>query len=122
MSAENPNQRSEQSLEEQEWQGQRWEYLIFKTHRSMREASALGKIKSKGIFSSKEQLDPVADHYDQKIKGLKTEQEGRASLTDILNLVGNDGWELVTGVNAFYLDRTGDAFLIFKRPLVTPEE
>ncbi len=124
MSAEHVGEapESQSSEEHREWQGQRWEHLVVETHPTMAEGYILGRIKSKGIFSSSEQLDPVADYYNQRIKSLAKEQEEGAALTDVLNLVGNDGWELVTGVNAFSLDGTGKAFLIFKRLIITSEE
>ena len=117
-----PNDSEPPSPEQQEWRGQKWEYLVLSTYLPDG-ANVSGRTIPKGILGlSSKQLDPIADHYNQKIEGLKKEKEVEASLTDVLNLLGNDGWEVVTGLNDSSLDGTGSPFLFLKRPIVSLKE
>ncbi len=113
-----PGEPEPSNPEQQEWQGQKWEYLVLETWDSIRGISPLGKIKPKGLFVDGEEVDPVAKHYKDKIKNLQ--EAGGDSRREVLNLFGADGWELVTAVPETEL-KTGKVFLLLKRPIITSE-
>ncbi|KKR39051.1 hypothetical protein A2376_02565 [Candidatus Woesebacteria bacterium RIFOXYB1_FULL_47_31] len=114
MSAENPNEQLSQGPEQQEWQGQGWEYLIISL---MGEKSIYVESRvNQRWFGGSVENDDIIKEYNEKFRRLKDSPKGR-SLRDCFNLLGNDGWELVVGVAASDIENVvGRTALIFKRP------
>jgi len=104
------------SPEQQEWQGQKWEYLLLESGENGYDISPLGRIKSKGLFADGEEVDPVSKHYKNKIKNLKREV-GDDCRRETLNLFGTDGWEVVAVVPNTGIRGSGRLVLFLKRPL-----
>jgi hypothetical protein len=121
MSAEQISGEPEPSNpEQQEWQGQKWEYLLLESGESGRGISPLGRMKSRGLFADGEEFDPLSKHYKNKIKNLRR-KVGDDSRRETLNLFGTDGWELVAVVPNIKFDHPNKFILFLKRPLQDQE-
>ena len=109
MSTENPSGQSPQGPEQKEWQGQRWEYLFVQL--SINSIEVVGRRNAIGI-KGKPSPDPLVERYNQMIDEHRKEISGE-SVRDHLNLLGNDGWEVIAaGTNLTYT-----LSLVLKRPL-----
>lgn len=109
MSAENPNQRLEQSPEQHSWQGQKWEYLI-----------ALAGIEFGYLYFIGEDKNPIAQRYNEEIEKIRKKEGRLPHATETLKTLGENGWETVVGVAQHgLLDQT---YLVFKRPLPQKED
>ncbi len=108
------------SPEQQEWQGQKWEYLLLESSESGWGISPLGRMKSRGLFTDGEEVDPISKHYKNKTKNLR-KKVGDDSRREILNLFGTDGWELVAVVPNIEFDHPIKFILFLKRPLQDQE-
>jgi hypothetical protein len=102
MSAENPSKRPVQNPEQQEWQGQKWEYL------------------AASVFPNRIHIDSpnlLAKQYNEKVGKKKT------SVADDLNILGSDGWEVITWVDDPRRGLLTDStfLLILKRPVPSSE-
>ena len=72
MGAENHHEPGPQGPEQQEWQGQRWEYLVLEVvpadpHRLQIKARRVGE----RLFASGEIVDPIAKSYNKKFEELE---------------------------------------------------
>lgn len=96
-----------------------WEYLVIRLgiddDTLASSIRVVGKTKPKGLFSS-EELDPLAEQYNRGIENLQKESGQEVSLVEVLNLLGNDGWEIASAANARSDYGSGRPFLFLKRP------
>mgnify|MGYP001563339410 CR=1 FL=1 len=115
MSAENPSGLLPQGPEPQEWQGQRWEYLVVKPIEDNK-LKVLGRIEWKFLKGDTEK-DTVADFYNKRFGA--PGEEG-LSIKESLNLLGQDGWEMAGATPTYSMDGTGTPLLFFKRPVTSP--
>ena len=116
MGAENHHEPGPQGPEQQEWQGQRWEYLVLEVvpadpHRLQIKARRVGE----RLFASGEIVDPIAKSYNKKFEELDKEL-GNPSPMDYLNFLGSEGWELATSVS---FNRLSDWPLLFLKRTAT---
>lgn len=121
MSAD--NQPGAGSPEQKEWEGQRWEYLVLNTI-GMGDSNPAAS-----VVLDKEHPDQLSMHYSQKIKELQDSRQkkgllgpfpGRATLVEVLNLLGKEGWELVSATPTFKMEGTGHPVLFLKRRTTVP--
>ena len=120
MGAENPNQQLPQGPEQKEWQGQRWEYLSFRFDGGpgLLDLSLLQRF---GKVSYNHALSMYEDDLLEIARGLKEKKMGNGKEvreSDLLSLLGNNGWELV-GVTFQEYGWTESYY--FKRPLPPSE-
>lgn len=104
----------------------KWEYLIVKIRDIENDEhphiSVQGKKKYKGVFSGGEELNRQAKYYNEKLVKI-IENEETASTTEMMNLLGEDGWELTTNVFSQHSSgKTYSVHLFFKKPVIASKE
>ena len=113
MVTENPRESESRAPEHKEWQGQGWEYLVFKL-RGYRVLDVVGEREGGGFFSLGKHPVPIANYYDEVIRKM-TRENPQVTIFDYLNALGRDGWELVA--SAPDAEISLHSFLFLKRPI-----
>lgn len=100
--------------ERKEWLGPKWEYLVL----SSEKASLIElTVELRGLYGKSD--TPAQNEYSSRIEELSKEKPN-ASIADVINMLGEHGWEMVSTVKS--LEYSGihgsfqeKAFLFFKR-------
>lgn len=117
MGTENPRDLEPRGPEPKEWQGQRWEYLVAQVLRNNNKVRVLGRTEWKFLEGDTEK-DAVADFYNKRL--VEAHGEDELSIKEGLNLLGQDGWEMVGATPTYSMDGTGTPLLFFKRLVTSP--
>jgi len=106
MSAENRSEQLPQSPEQQERQGQKWEYFLLGLDSLILGGKAI--IINKDRLPLSGELLPYAEEIKQKMETLTQEAKESYGISKnknlvpvdlLINLLGSHGWELVTVTN-----------------------
>lgn len=109
MSIEISNKPGSQNPEQQEWQGQKWEYLV-----------AVFGPDLGYLHFIEEDKNPIAKRYNEESEKIWKKEGTLPYTTETLKTLGENGWETVVGVIQHgLLDQT---YLVFKRPLPQKED